>query len=676
MLLMTAHIICAVLLIGLTGVNTLTAEAGYISGIVADQNGSPLVGATVMLKDSPRGAMTDAFGHYFITGVPSGTYDVEAVMVGMISETVFDVRFAEDDSLTMNFTLGTGRFWPAFPMIDTVYSSQIIKTDWYHYDYRYYVARSDSTQQFSEDSNIDWYSHPGEVRLELEEHCILDTCTNFRMLQSYDLNRDGFQDILGISIEGDQRWTYHPRDFCGRSVHANKVHFIVNDPSQPEGWRVLTSRCVWPINSISMSDNESDTGITIICGVTANKGIITINTDRHVENALLGGYGIWSLSTDYSTAIHSVDATDYDGDGVLEYVAVDKDNSKVMLFQRHMLDRDFTVLFNRFPHLRGEIDVMYNPDWEMELISEEITAPHTVLLRDLNNDGSIDILVASREDNALTWFSRSEPGDSTFSWQMHVIGDSTFHPRTVDIADINGDGNLDIVAAGDSIGYWLNTGLPFNRWVRGMIIPSRYQAKRVVCADVDEDGDIDLIASGENGLSWFQNNGREPSSWSEILVDGVYEGGYQALETVDMNRDGVLDIVSLVSGQIKWWQSHFSSEGRLLSGIMTLGGVPLEAEIEWVSSTTGTLNLFGLTSVTFRFRSSADSQNMGEWSEEILNPGDLMPYLNGHTRHIQYEVILRTEHTDVSPVLHELTINYSYLDSVRAPLAPGTMIIY
>jgi hypothetical protein len=656
---------------------TDTLCASSISGIVMDQSSNPLIGATVMLKDFPRGAMTDALGHYFITRIPSGTYDVVAVMVGMTPDTVFDVRLAADDSLTMNFTLGTGRHWPAFPMIDTVYSSQIIKTEWYHYDYRYHVDRTDSSQLFSEDSSIDWYSHPGEVRLELEEHCILDTCTNFRMLQSYDLNRDGFQDILGISIEGDQRWTYHPSDFCGRSVHANKVHFIVNDPSQPAGWRVLTSRCVWPINSINMSDNESDTGITIICSVTANQGIITINTDRHVENALLGGYSLRPLRTDYSTAIHSVDAIDYDGDGVLEYVAVDKDNSKVMLFQRHMLERDFTMLFTRFPHLRGEIDVMYNPDWEMELISDEITSPHSLLLRDLNNDGSIDILVASREDNALTWFSRFESGDSTISWQMHVIGDSTFHPRTVDIADINGDGNLDIVAAGDSIGYWLNTGLPFNRWVRGTIIPSYYHAKRIACEDVDEDGDIDLLASGENGLSLFQNNGREPSSWSETLVDGVYEGGYQALEAVDMNRDGVLDIVSLVSGQIKWWQNHFSPEGRLESAIITLGGMPLEAEIDWVSSSTETLNLFNLTSITFRFRSSNDSQNMGEWSEEILSPGDLMPYLNEHTRHIQYEVILRTEHPDVSPVLHELTINYSYLDSVRAPQPPGTgMILY
>ncbi|MCD4668824.1 MAG: FG-GAP-like repeat-containing protein [Actinomycetia bacterium] len=582
---MTAHILCAGLLIGLTGVNTLTAEDGYISGIVADQNGNPLIGATVMLKDSPRGAMTDASGLYFIIRIPSGTYDVVAAMVGVTPDTVFDVRLAADDSLTINFTLGTERSWPAIPMIDTVYSSQITKTEWYHSDFRNYVGRSDSSQMFFSVDDIDWYSHAGELRLELKEHSIVDTSSDFFMLDSVD-----------------------------------------------------------------------------------------------------EGYIPGNISRNYEGSISSFGAFDFNENSVLEYVVVDKDNDRVMLFQRHMRDRDFTMLFTRFPQCRGEINVLYHRDYQMELISDEITSPYLVLLRDLNNDGLVDILVASREGNALTWLSRSEAEDSTVSWQMHVIADSTFLPRTIDIADINGDGHLDIVSVGDSIGYWLNTGFPYNRWVRGTIQPSFYEdiriaalhkIRRIACRDLDGDGNCDLLASGEDGLSWFQNNGREPSSWSEYPVDGVRDGGYQVFETVDMNNDGVLNIVSMVSGQTKWWQNRFSSEGRLVSSILALRGIPLDAEIDWVSTASETLNLYGHTSVSFRIRSSFNPQEMGEWSEEILSPGDLMPYLNEHTRHIQYEVILRTEHPDVSPVLHELTVNYSYLDSVRAPQPRSSgMIMY
>ena len=553
---------------------TETLSSGSISGIVTDQSSNPLIGATVMISGSPLGAMTDASGHYLIINVPPGTYDVIAIMVGMHPDTVVDVRLAATDSLTLNFTLDPHRLMPAYPMIDTVFSSQITRTEWFHSDFRNCVGRSDSSQLFSQVDDIDWYSHAGELLLEMAEYSFVDTSSNSTLLNSSD----------------------------GEDIPYN-------------------------------------------------------------------------IRANYSGTIDCFAGFDFTGNTLMEYVVSDKRNNRIMLFQRHMLERDFTMLFTRFPQCRGDLDVMYYRDYQMELISDEITSPHILLLRDLNNDGSIDILVGSREDDALTWFSRSssEPGDSTISWQMHVIQDSTFQTRTMDIADINGDGNLDIVSAGDSIGYWLNTGFPYNMWVRGTIISSFYEdmrinrffrIRRIACTDVDDDGDIDLLASGEDGLSWFQNNGREPSSWSETRVDGVRDGGYQVLETVDMNQDGVLDIVSMVSGQIKWWQNQFSSEGRLVSAIITLGGVPHKAEIDWVSSASETLNLFGLTSVSFRIRSSFNPQEMGEWSEEILNPGDLMPYLNEHTRHIQYEVILRTKYPDVSPVLHELTIDYSYLDSV------------
>jgi hypothetical protein len=203
--------------------------SGSISGAVTDQSGNPLIGATVMANKetdtTPRAAMTDASGHYFITSVPPGTYSVIAMMVGMTPDTVFDVRLAADDSLTINFALDPARLRPVFvhPMIDTVFTGEIFQTEWsstHNWNSR---GIADTVSKYASVESIDRRSHPGELRLELEEHCILDTCTNFRMLQSYDLNRDGSLDILGISIEGDQRWTYH----SGLSVLIIPPRFIL-----------------------------------------------------------------------------------------------------------------------------------------------------------------------------------------------------------------------------------------------------------------------------------------------------------------------------------------------------------------------------------------------------------------------------------------------------------------
>lgn len=642
---------------------------GSISGIVTDENFCPLIGATVIAfyeNDSSFGAMTDISGCYMIKLLSPGTYTVITSMVGMNPDTLPDISLGEDESITLDFALDPDRLVPVHPMIDTVFTDEICNTEWISSIYRNWVGNTDSLQIFSEVNDIDWYSHPGELRLELDEHLIVDTCSNFRALQSLDLDRDGFLDLIGIARgSGGKIVTAIPYS-SPRTVTINRGYFLYNDPSFPDGWRVETRRYIWPIRSIGTVDNASVNGVTIIFGVNPDGFIVAANMPHHIGGESLGDHRFRIVNTDYASSLYSVDATDFDGDGVLEFVAVDKEHNRVMIFQRHRRDRDFTLYFNRIPQARGNIDIMYNPYWEMELITDEIISPHTVLVRDLNNDGSIDIIVASEEGNALTWFSCSspEPGDSTASWRMHIIQDSTFCPSTVAIADINGDGYLDIVSAGDSIVYWLNTGLPLNIWVRGTIIPSYYHAKRIACSDVDEDGDIDLLASGEDGFSWFANNGREPSGWSEILIDGVPEGGYQATETIDMNRDGNLDFVSLVSRQIKWWQNRISSEGRLVSKIIRLGGVPFEAEIEWISSATGMSFFADHTSVSFRVRSSFNPREMGEWSEEIRSPGDLMPYLNENTRLIQYEAILRTDLPIYSPVLHELRIEYSYPDSV------------
>lgn len=67
-------------------VAALAANAGTtgkIVGRVTDENGTPLIGATVLILGTQYGAMTDPNGEYFIINLAPGTYDVQARMVGM-----------------------------------------------------------------------------------------------------------------------------------------------------------------------------------------------------------------------------------------------------------------------------------------------------------------------------------------------------------------------------------------------------------------------------------------------------------------------------------------------------------------------------------------------------------------------------------------------------------------
>lgn len=54
-------------------VSTDAATAGTVSGVVLDENGEPLIGATVMVKDTPVGATTDIDGNYTIRASAGAT---------------------------------------------------------------------------------------------------------------------------------------------------------------------------------------------------------------------------------------------------------------------------------------------------------------------------------------------------------------------------------------------------------------------------------------------------------------------------------------------------------------------------------------------------------------------------------------------------------------------------
>ena len=67
---------------------TVDSGVGTIEGYVADENGNPICGATVLLLDTEYGAMTDMNGAYIILSVPEGEYSVRARMMGLQEETL------------------------------------------------------------------------------------------------------------------------------------------------------------------------------------------------------------------------------------------------------------------------------------------------------------------------------------------------------------------------------------------------------------------------------------------------------------------------------------------------------------------------------------------------------------------------------------------------------------
>ena len=167
----------------------------------------------------------------------------------------------------------------------------------------------------------------------------------------------------------------------------------------------------------------------------------TISISNVVTNmAMLGGttsFFASDIDTNADTAI-SVYAADIDGDGDMDIVSASAGNDKITWYENNGAD---------------------DPSWTATDIPTNADYPHCVHVADMDGDGDMDIISASTDDDRIAWYENNN-GDGS-SWTAYDITTSAFGARSVFAADIDGDGDMDIVSASqydDTIAWYENDG--------------------------------------------------------------------------------------------------------------------------------------------------------------------------------------------------------------------------
>jgi len=183
-----------------------------------------------------------------------------------------------------------------------------------------------------------------------------------------------------------------------------------------------------------------------------------------------------------------------------------------------------------------------------------------VELADLNSDGLTDIFqISQSKPDVRIWFNTGHGWSPEDTWSK-PDGLSSLTSDGVRLADVNGDGMVDILlgylyAGGRTIFYqyaWINNGHGWDladEWKPPVHFTfydgeSTYNAAAAI-ADVNGDGLVDILLGGES--VWI-NTGRgwEPSSdWGEIPIKLSSNWG---IKVVDVNGDGLADILRGVKG--------------------------------------------------------------------------------------------------------------------------------
>jgi len=177
---------------------------------------------------------------------------------------------------------------------------------------------------------------------------------------------------------------------------------------------------------------------------------------------------------------------------------------------------------------------------------------------DMDGDGLRDVVVTDRRgpDRGCYWLANPGPGSALREpWLCHQIGGGNHEVMFATLADLEGDGLVDVVAAtaGKELLYFQRLSGDGRRWKEWPIPipPSAGTGKSVAVGDVNLDGRSDIVFScehadeGRSGVMWLSGCGQPTGGcWSAHDISGPAGVKFDLVECYDVDGDGDLDVVT------------------------------------------------------------------------------------------------------------------------------------
>jgi hypothetical protein len=326
-----------------------------------------------------------------------------------------------------------------------------------------------------------WYEAPTWKKHFLREVEVIrgrfDDYSNLEM----DVNADGWTDIVSVNYRSASIfWIEHPGEKIKSNPETPWTKHLVDSPGPMETGRLY--------------DIDGDGRLDILPNGTTFAGWYELLQEKSADGKLQPRFVRHDLPKEI--AGHGVGFGDVNGDGRGDIVG-----------PRGWLEA---------PEDRRGGRWQWHAEWDL---TRDASIP--ILVHDVDGDSDGDLIWGRGHRYGLYWLEQGKAADGNRSWTWRAIDTSWAQPHSIFLADLNGDKKPELVAGKRYMGhegkdpgeydllcaYAYSYSKQSGTWQRNQI----YHGHRAGfgldprAADVDGDGDLDLVAADRCSLVLFQS---------------------------------------------------------------------------------------------------------------------------------------------------------------------------